>query len=52
VAGKLGRPFERGVEIRGVDGEPADVFFAFGERAIRYEELPVLHSHESGCAVG
>src|SRR5438128_12371571 len=41
--GKLGAPFERSVEIGGFDdGEPTDVFFTFGERAIREEKLPVL----------
>ncbi len=43
--------FERGVEIGGFDDyEPPDVLFAFGERAIRGENLPVLEPHDRGRA--
>src|SRR6267143_1666224 len=47
--GKLGAPFERGIEIgRFDDAEPTDVFFAFGERAIRDEKLALPDPHDRG----
>ena len=49
--GKLGAPFERDVEIGGLDnGESTNVFLTLGKWAIRREKLPVLDPHDRGRA--
>src|SRR5207253_1788300 len=49
----LAAPFERGVEILGLDDpEAADLFLALGERTVHGEHLPVLDAQDGGGARG